>query len=180
METQEHLCKFLFMTNDIGKIDPAIQSRCSVIEITDPPKFDMIRFMERILTLEGICFEQGILETFVQDYYPDMRRIIKEIQVNCKNNELQSGNITAIDESLNKVLLDLRLHMAYFNIDKKEIHDQLSSQVDLQISQRQFYDLIRNNNTNKVSERKKAEFINIVKESIPLKEWYYEYMSLKE
>ena len=180
MEQVERTCKFIFMTNNITKFDNAIQSRCNLVVIKEPSKPEIIRYAENILNIEGIQFESGILTTYVNKHYPDIRKIIKELQANCHNGELKSDNIVSIDESLNKVLIDLRLHMAFYNIDKKEIYEQLINQVQLPVSQRQFYDLIRNNSTNKVSESKKNEFIRIVIENIPVKDWFNEYLALIE
>jgi len=43
--------------------------------------------------MEGIQFENGILLTYIQRYYPDIRKTIKEIQANCNNNTLLSDDI---------------------------------------------------------------------------------------
>ena len=180
MEQVEKTCKFIFMTNNITKIDNAIQSRCNLVVIKEPSKPEIIRYAGNILNMEGIQFEGRILTTYVNKHYPDIRKIIKEIQANCHNNELKSDNIVSIDESLNKVLIDLRLYMAFYNIDKKEIYDRLKRQVNLPISKDQFYQLLRNNNTNKVKEIKKTEFINIIKENITVKDWLNEYLAMTE
>ena len=45
MERVEKYCLFIFMTNNIKKIDSAIKSRCLEIEIKDPPIEDIKSFI---------------------------------------------------------------------------------------------------------------------------------------
>lgn len=180
MEKVENVCKFIFMTNNIIKIDDAIQSRCTLVEIKQTPIQDIFVFVENMLNMEGVRYENGIPATYVSKYYPDIRKIIKEIQANCVNNQLQSNNINPIDDSINMVLINLRLHLAYYNISRKKIYDELNSQINLPITIDQFYQLLRNNSTDKVSEIKKTEFINIIMEKISVKEWFNEYLRITE
>ena len=179
VETQERFCKFIFMTNDINKIDPALKSRCAVIEIKDPPKDDIEKHMENILSKEGIKFERGILCSYIQKYYPDMRKIVKEVQISCQNNELVFENKVQKNDSLNKDIMDLKLHMTFFNIDRKRMYEKLNKEFGLPISQQQFYQIMKNCDTNTVSMPKKSEFINLVHKHLPLDKWHNEYLGIR-
>ena len=62
MEIRERFCKFFFMTNRIDKIDQAIQSRCALIEIKEPPIGEIATFMKDILFKENICVFGGLVD----------------------------------------------------------------------------------------------------------------------
>ena len=58
------------------------------------------------------------------------------------------------------------------------MYERLNGMVNLPISRDQFYQLIRDHNTNKVKEQKKTEFINIIKENINVTEWLNQYLAM--
>jgi DNA polymerase III delta prime subunit len=180
METVEKRCKFIFMTNNIKKIDKAIKSRCLAVEITDPPINDILKHMEKILDEEGVSYEEGTLQTFAQDCYPDIRKTINEIKGHCNDNHLQDKKIKSVDETVNSVLLNLRLHMTFYNLNKKEMFDQLKDGLEGFISERQFYYLLSGKNSNKVGKRKKSALVNHIQRKMHVKQWHSEYLRMNE
>ena len=176
MERVEKRCKFIFMTNDIGKIDNAIISRCQLVEFKSPPVEEIIIFIENMLEQEGVNYEGGLIPESVQRYYPDIRKTIKEIQSCCSEHELVGDDSFTIDETIDKVLLDLRLYMAYYNKERKEMYNQIKNMLKLPVSPRQFYYLLSGRNLNKVSEKNKAEVVKCIRGNIPVKNWINEYM----
>jgi len=174
IEQVENRCKFIFMTNDLSKIDDAILSRCPTVEISNAPMGDIIRHVEKILNAESISYDGGSVSNIVQRCYPDIRRTVKEIQNHCNGQELIVGDTYIVDETVNSVLLDLRLYLAYHNIDKKGFFDQIEDELTEPLSRRQFYFLVAGVK-NKVSEKRQSALISYIQENIPVKDWLHEY-----
>jgi DNA polymerase III delta prime subunit len=176
MERVETRCKFIFMTNGMGKIDDAIISRCQLVEFKSPPVEEIIKFIENMLEQEGVNYEGGLIAESVQRYYPDIRKTIKEIQSCCNEHELVGDDSFTIDETVDRVLLDLRLYMAYYRKDRKEMYNQIKDMLNLPVSSRQFYYLLSGKNLNKVSKERKAEVVKCIQANISVKNWVNDYM----
>ena len=153
METVEKRCKFIFMTNNINKIDQAIKSRCLMVEITDPPINNILKYMEKILDEEGVTYEEGAIVTFVGNCYPDIRKTINEIKGNCSDNHLECGEIIQREQVIDNVLLDLKWYITFNNKKKREIYNQIKDRLEIEVSERQFYYLLNDANTKNVSKR---------------------------
>lgn len=179
IEKVEKRCKFIFMTNDINKIDDAIISRCPPIEIKNPPLADIIKHIEAILDAERISYDGGVLADIVQRCYPDIRRAVKEIQSRCNKEELIADDSFIIDKTIDRVLLDLRLYMAYYNLDKKYFYNDMKDKLDEQLGERQFYYLL-SGKKKKTSKKRKLAVIKYIQENISVKDWLHEYMKQYE
>jgi len=176
IEEVENRCKFILMTNELSKIDGAIISRCPPVEISTPPMGDIIKHVEIILNTENIAFDEGTLVKIVQGCYPDIRRTVKEIQTRCNGQELIADDSFNSHETIDKVLLDLRMYMAYWNIEKKEIYNLIKDKLDVHIGDRQFYYLLSGKNQNRVKESKKMAVIRFLQENINLRGWLNDYL----
>jgi len=74
--------RFIFTCNYLFKIIPALQSRCQIFNLT-PPLDGVLNRVVAILKNEGIAVpdtEKPKLVELVRSGYPDMRRIINDIQ----------------------------------------------------------------------------------------------------
>jgi DNA polymerase III delta prime subunit len=180
MEDVGKFSRFIFMTNNINRIEDAIKSRCMEVEFKDPPIEEILAFMERILNNENIQYDGGILATFVQNQYPDIRKTINEIKSHCVEGRLLSGETTSIERMLNRILIDLRLYMAFYNIDRREIYGRIKDVLEEPVSERQFYYLLKDNGTKNVRERKKVVVVKAIQENLPYKQWLHDYMKLDE
>lgn len=88
MEDYAESARFILACNYLHKILPPIKSRCQAIEIQ---KLDMDEFRIRvaeILAEENINFDLETLDSYIQITYPDLRKCINTIQLNCQNGEL--------------------------------------------------------------------------------------------
>ena len=179
IEEVENRCKFIFMTNNISKIDEAIQSRCTPVEIKNPPIADIIKHIENILDAEGIRYDGGALTNIVQGCYPDIRRTVKEIQSRCNEQELIADDSFTIDATADRVLLNLRLYLAYHNMDRQDFYNKIKDELDEPLGQRQFYHLLRGE-TKKTSEKRKLALIKYIQENIPVTDWLHEYLKQEE
>lgn len=94
IETHSKNCTFIFITNHVNKIIPALLSRLNVIDFTFNKEeqkslkkqlFKMI--VSKIFKNEGITeFNKNIVAKVINNYYPDIRQILNKLQ-NIHNNE---------------------------------------------------------------------------------------------
>jgi uncharacterized protein DUF3631/ATPase family protein associated with various cellular activities (AAA) len=62
-------CRVIFTTNDLSKLESAIQSRCDVIEIVRPPLEECARVLEAVLKAEGIQVEPPEVLAFTTNHF---------------------------------------------------------------------------------------------------------------
>jgi DNA polymerase III delta prime subunit len=82
IEEYSHNTRFIFTCNYLFKIISALQSRCQIFNLT-PPLDGVLNRVVAILKNEGIAVpdtEKQKLVELVRSGYPDMRRIINDIQ----------------------------------------------------------------------------------------------------
>jgi replication factor C small subunit len=82
IEEYSHNTRFIFTCNYLFKIIPALQSRCQIFNLT-PPLDGVLNRVVAILKNEGITVpdtEKPKLVELVRSGYPDMRRVINDIQ----------------------------------------------------------------------------------------------------
>ena len=92
MEDYQSTARFILTCNYPNKIIPAIHSRCQGFHIE---KVDPTEFTARIATIliaEKIDFELDVLDTFVKATYPDLRKCINMVQMNCLDGSLHIPN----------------------------------------------------------------------------------------
>jgi len=88
MEEYHTTSRFILTCNYPNRIIPAIHSRCLGFHIE---RIDLTEFTARVATIlmeENIDFELDILDTIVKATYPDLRKCINTVQMNCINNTL--------------------------------------------------------------------------------------------
>jgi len=92
METYADTARFILTCNHPNKIIPALHSRCQGFHIE---KLDRVEFTARVATIlveENIDFDLDVLDNYVTATYPDLRKCINSLQMNCVDNILQSPN----------------------------------------------------------------------------------------
>ena len=80
METFSAHCRFILTCNYVEKIIDPIQSRCQSYKIVPPSKKDVALHAKTILEKENISFDLDDLALVVTAGYPDLRRVINELQ----------------------------------------------------------------------------------------------------
>lgn len=81
--------RFILTCNYVNKVIPAIRSRCQDLEIKTLNRDDFKIKIAEILVSEEINFEsEDNLEVYVKAYYPDLRKCINTMQLNCQNGKL--------------------------------------------------------------------------------------------
>jgi DNA polymerase III delta prime subunit len=90
LEQYSGWCRFIFTTNNVAKISPAILSRCQRFEFNTLKIEDFLTRIVKILTMENISFDNlDIVSKYVQTYYPDLRACINAIDQHTIENKLQ-------------------------------------------------------------------------------------------
>ena len=105
MEEYASVTRFVLTANYGHKIIPALQSRCQSMNLTPPLDVcgDRVNY---ILENENITVgdtESAQLKQFVKNNYPDLRRIINELQKYCANGQLYVTNTEKNEDFLSKI-----------------------------------------------------------------------------
>lgn len=69
----------IFTTNHLDSLDPALYSRCKVIEMPPPPVYERSRILAAILDREGVVAEEVDIVRFAEAH-PDMRDLLREAE----------------------------------------------------------------------------------------------------
>ena len=80
METFSAHCRFILTCNYVEKIIDPIQSRCQTYKIVPPSKKEGAVHAKNILEKENISFDLDDLALVVTAGYPDLRKVINELQ----------------------------------------------------------------------------------------------------
>ena len=80
METFSAHCRFILTCNYVEKIIDPIQSRCQTYKIVPPSKKEVAFHAKTILEKENISFDLDDLALVVTAGYPDLRKVINELQ----------------------------------------------------------------------------------------------------
>jgi DNA polymerase III delta prime subunit len=112
IEEYSHNTRFIFTCNYLFKVIPALQSRCQIFNLA-PPLDGVLNRVVAILKHEGITVpdtEKPKLVELVRSGYPDLRRIINDIQkfsytgtLTIKDNQVKGVANKVIDKIKGKV-----------------------------------------------------------------------------
>jgi DNA polymerase III delta prime subunit len=85
-------CRFICTANYEHKIIPALKSRFQHITFKSPARDDILIRAIQILSEEGVEFDVELLEKYVDSAYPDVRKIINNLQQNVVDKKLTTPN----------------------------------------------------------------------------------------
>ena len=115
MEDFSRNCGFILTCNYPAKIMPALHSRCSVIDfsIKESEKENIkISFIERvkdILAAESIPYQDSVLEQLTDQFMPDLRRVLNELQKSAAGGVIDADSLVNYDNvSINDLCQLLR------------------------------------------------------------------------
>lgn len=118
IEDLQSNCSFVFTCNYKNRIDPALQSRCPVIDFTIPSKEKPAlakQFNDRILYIldqEGIrCEDEKIIVKLLIKHFPDFRRVLNVLQ--------KYSNSGVIDSSILAQSSDVKITDLYKHLKEK-------------------------------------------------------------
>ena len=88
METFSSHCRFILTCNYVEKIIDPLQSRCQTYKIIPPSKKEVALHSKTILENEAIDYELDDLALIVTAGYPDLRKVINDLQRQCVDGNL--------------------------------------------------------------------------------------------
>jgi len=99
LEKYKHV-RFIWTANHPEKLDKALHSRLQTFQFDalDSTKFN--ERLEYILNQEQVAFESDVLQEYVDESYPDMRKCIGMLQQHSSDGELKSSKNTVVQSGL--------------------------------------------------------------------------------
>lgn len=131
METYSRNTRFILTCNYVDKIIEPIQSRCQAYNIVPPSRVDVAKLASKILTDENVNFDKKTLATVVNQHFPDVRKVINNLQMLSINGNLElppgGDSNTSLNSTILKVLLDKsgKTNTEKFNEIRQQIADSL-------------------------------------------------------
>ena len=124
IETFSRTTRFIMTCNFVERIIDPLQSRCQVIKIVPPSKGEVAKHLTWILEKESISYTLDDIKVIVNQYYPDLRKCIKTIQLNSKDSTLKLDNSILVSSNyIDKVIDELKKPKPYFNNIRQTIAD---------------------------------------------------------
>lgn len=107
METFSKHCRFILTCNYHEKIIEPILSRCQTFAVTPPTKKDVAVHVASILEAEKIKFEPKVLGEIVQQFYPDIRRVLNTCQLQSSKGELKLDKQSIVNSDFKSKIIDV-------------------------------------------------------------------------
>ena len=107
METFSRDTRFILTCNYPEKIIDPIISRCQVFELVPPSKKAIAKHVASILSKEGVKFEPADLAFLINAYYPDIRKMINNAQLQSIDGELKMNQKSIIDSDYKLKVLEI-------------------------------------------------------------------------
>jgi len=103
METHAQSTRFIMTCNYINKIEDAIQSRCTLFQFQQLPKNKVVAEAIRILNAENVTYQEDEVFTLVEDFYPDIRKVVNSLQQHTKDGKLRYAESESLQNLFQKV-----------------------------------------------------------------------------
>lgn len=93
-------CRFVLTCNYKNRIIEPLHSRCTVIDFKIPTKekpalgLKILGRVQEILKLEGVDFDQEVVAKMIMKHFPDIRRILNELQRYSVGGKIDVGILT--------------------------------------------------------------------------------------
>jgi replication factor C small subunit len=130
--------RFILTCNYIERLIEPLQSRCEVNILKPPTKGGVAKHIcTNILDVEGVTYEMPDVARIINEFYPDIRSVIKVLQQNVKDNKL---TVATVNDSWCKQLVQIlnkRDTKAWYQIRQLVADAQVD---DFQIAYRYMFD----------------------------------------
>ena len=131
IETYSKSTRFILTCNFIERIIDPIQSRCQTFKIQAPTKSDVAKHLVNILETEKTNFDLEQIKSLVNQYYPDIRKMLNTIQASTVDNTLSLDKSTLSSTSyMSDVLKELTLDKPNYTTIRQTIADAEVSDFD--------------------------------------------------
>jgi replication factor C small subunit len=127
METYSQTTRFILTCNYVEKIIMPLISRCQVFEIEPPTKKDVAIYVRNILDKESIKYDLLDLKTVLDNFYPDVRKIINFLQQSSTSGTLKLVKTQNASVDVKNKLIDLlknsKSNTSVFNDIRQLVND---------------------------------------------------------
>ena len=131
IETYSKSTRFILTCNFIERIIDPLQSRCQTFKIQAPTKSDVAKHLVNILETEKTNFDLEQIKSLVNQYYPDIRKMLNTIQASTVDNTLSLDKSTLSSTSyMSDVLKELTLDKPNYTTIRQTIADADVSDFD--------------------------------------------------
>ncbi len=107
MEKYSDTTRFILTCNFAEKIIDAIDSRSQTLHVEPPAKKKVASQLAHILSQENTAFDPEQVKKLVDQYYPDIRKIINTAQLNSKGGKLELDEATLAEANFQRKLIKL-------------------------------------------------------------------------
>jgi len=123
IETFSKSTRFILTCNYVERIIDPLQSRCQVLKIVPPSKGEVAKHLFNILSNESIQHADHDLRDIVNQYYPDVRKMINVCQMNSKNGKLELDKQTLVSSNYIDKVIELLPNKKSFKDIRQVIAD---------------------------------------------------------
>ena len=140
-------CGFILTCNYKNRLIPPLHSRCSVIDFSIPksekPKLakEFFQRVNKILDTNQIKFEPKAVAELINNFFPDWRRVINELQRYSVSGNIDAGILVDISEVNIKELMQFMKQKEFTNVRKWVVENLDNDSTRLF---RRFYDNLYN------------------------------------
>ena len=132
IESFSRTTRFIMTCNYVERIIDPLQSRCQVLKIVPPTKKEVAVHLAKICDKEGIKYKPTAIGKIVNQYYPDLRKMLNTIQTSSTKGKLELDDSLLVSSSYlatilgelkhtnNKSFVNIRQIIADSNIDDFE------------------------------------------------------------
>lgn len=106
MEDYSDTTRFILTCNFAEKIIDAIGSRSQTLHVEPPEKAKVATHLANILSKEGVSFNPEQVKKLVDQYYPDIRKIINTAQLNSREGKLELDEATLAEANFERELVE--------------------------------------------------------------------------
>jgi replication factor C small subunit len=108
IETYSMSTRFILTCNFIERIIDPLQSRCQVLKIVPPSKGEVAKHVVTVLEKENTEYDLDSIKTVVNQFYPDLRKILNTCQLSTHSGKLTLDKSVLIASNyIDKVISEL-------------------------------------------------------------------------
>ena len=108
IETYSMSTRFILTCNFIERIIDPLQSRCQVLKIVPPSKGEVAKHVVTVLEKENTKYDLDSIKIVVNQFYPDLRKILNTCQLSTHNGKLVLDKSVLIASNyIDKVISEL-------------------------------------------------------------------------
>ena len=105
IETFSRSTRFILTCNYIERIIDPLQSRCQTLKIVPPSKVEVAKHLAWILGEENISFIVDDIKNIVNQFYPNLRKMLNTIQLSIIDNKLSVDKSVLVSNNYMNLLL---------------------------------------------------------------------------